>query len=73
VPWHISSNEHKKIKSSIKAEKLKAQEYARRKAEYEVKKEEQRRARDAHHEQRAARLEARRRQEEIIMNVGALK
>lgn len=60
-PWHISSTEGKKIKSSIRAEKKKEQDFQRREADHQVKIKE-----------REARLETRRRKEEAMMNAGAL-
>lgn len=71
-PWHISSTEGRKIKSSIRAEKRKEQEFQRRKAEYETKVREHRQVRDVQIAQREAKLESRRRKEEAMMNAGAL-
>jgi hypothetical protein len=71
-PWHLSSAEYSKIKAKDKAEKKSAREYERRKAEYEVKKEEHRQVREIHLAKREKKLEMKRRQEEIIMNKGAL-
>ncbi|KAF1845225.1 uncharacterized protein K460DRAFT_105256 [Cucurbitaria berberidis CBS 394.84] len=73
TPWHIDSAEHKKIKSMIKAEKKKLQDYEIRKAEHEAKKKEQKEARELYMAQREARLELRRRKEEVMMNAGALR
>ncbi|CBY00419.1 hypothetical protein LEMA_P015490.1 [Plenodomus lingam JN3] len=64
-PWHISATEGKKIKSAIRAEKKKEQEYERRRAEYNTKMDEHRQAKEA-------KLEMRRRKEEAMMNAGAL-
>ncbi|KAF2853127.1 hypothetical protein T440DRAFT_515855 [Plenodomus tracheiphilus IPT5] len=72
-PWHISKTEGKKIKSTIRAEKKKEQEYERRKAEYEAKMIVHRQAKEAQLVQREAKLEMRRRKEEAMMNAGALK
>lgn len=71
-PWHIGSTEGKKIKKEIKAEKRRAQEYERLKAEHEAKRKEQRKGRDEYLAKKEAKLEARRRKEEIMMNAGAL-
>ncbi|KAI0625889.1 OB-fold nucleic acid binding domain [Pyrenophora tritici-repentis] len=71
-PWHLSSTEHKKITHSIKSEKKKLQENERRTAEYEIKKEERRIAREAYDAKRDRKLETRRRKEEIVMNTGGL-
>ncbi|KAH9864274.1 hypothetical protein J1614_010208 [Plenodomus biglobosus] len=71
-PWHISATEGKKIKSAIRAEKKKEQEYQRRNAEYNVKMIEYRQAKEAQLARREAKLEMRRRKEEAMMNAGAL-
>lgn len=71
-PWHITSGEHKQIKSNMKSEKKKVHEYEKRKAEHEAKKEEQRQAREVYLAQREKKLEMRRRKEEVMMNAGAL-
>ena len=72
VPWRLTSADHKKVKLRIKAEKKQLQEYERRKAEHEARKKEQREAREVYTAQREARLEMRRRKEEVMMNAGAL-
>ncbi|KAI8935425.1 hypothetical protein NX059_008003 [Plenodomus lindquistii] len=72
-PWHISATQGKEIKSTIRAEKKKEQEYERRKAEYEARRRERRHAKEAQLAQREAKLELRRRKEEAMMNAGALK
>jgi uroporphyrinogen-III decarboxylase len=71
-PWHISTAEAKKINHDKKVEKKKVQDYERRKAEYEAKKEECRQARDARNAERERKLDARRRKEEVMMNAGAI-
>ncbi|KAI4698649.1 hypothetical protein J4E81_005873 [Alternaria sp. BMP 2799] len=71
-PWRITSAEHKKIKHAIKAEKKKEQDNERLQAEYRVKKEERRLAKEAYLAQREKKLEARRRKEEVMLNSGAL-
>ncbi|KAH7384624.1 hypothetical protein BKA66DRAFT_416831 [Pyrenochaeta sp. MPI-SDFR-AT-0127] len=73
APWYLSSMERKKIKSKIKAEKRRLQDYERRRAEHEAKKIEQKEALEAHMARREAKLEMRRRKEEAMMNSGALK
>lgn len=72
APWHINSAEHRKIKHDIKAEKKRLQDYERRKAEHEARKKEQKEARELYVAQREAKLEIRRRREEVMMNLGAL-
>jgi hypothetical protein len=71
-PWHLTSAEHDQIKAKIKSEKRKLQDYERRKAEHEAKKEEQRKAHQVYLADREKRVEARRRKEEVMMNAGAL-
>ncbi|KAF2675718.1 hypothetical protein K458DRAFT_471200 [Lentithecium fluviatile CBS 122367] len=71
-PWRLTSVEHKKITKEIKLERKKAQEYERRKVEHDAKKNEQRKAREEYLAQKEAKLEVRRRKENIIMNAGAL-
>ncbi len=71
-PWHVSAKEGQKIKSKMKADKKKQQDYERRRAEHFAKKEEHQRARRIHMAQREEKLELRRRKEELIMNAGAL-
>ncbi|KAF2468644.1 uncharacterized protein BDR25DRAFT_290439 [Lindgomyces ingoldianus] len=71
-PWHLTSAEHKKIKKEIKRERRKNQEYERLKVEHEARRGEQKKAWEEYMEKREARLEARRRKEEVMMNAGAL-
>lgn len=71
-PWHVSSREHKQIKARKSLERKKLEEYARRKAEHEVKKEAQRQARAVHMAQKEKKQELQRRKEEVMMNAGAL-
>ncbi|KAF2706298.1 hypothetical protein K504DRAFT_438476 [Pleomassaria siparia CBS 279.74] len=72
TPWHISSAEHKKIVKDIKAEKRRNQEYERLKAEHDIKRKEQKKAREEHLAKREIRHELRRKKEEVMMNQGAL-
>lgn len=71
-PWYISSTEHKKIKKEIKMERKRLHEYKKLKIEHELRKEAQREAREEHRALRDAKLEVRRRREEVMMNAGAL-
>ncbi|PSN73499.1 hypothetical protein BS50DRAFT_514836 [Corynespora cassiicola Philippines] len=71
-PWHLSSAEHRKIKSDLKSEKQRNRNYELRKAEYDAKKQKHRDARAQYMAQRKVKLEARRRKEEVMMNAGAL-
>lgn len=70
--WRVTSAVHQEIKAKIKAEKKKAKEYGKRLREYQIKKDEYETARAAHEARREAKLEARRRREESMMNAGAL-
>ncbi|KAF2193449.1 hypothetical protein K469DRAFT_550151 [Zopfia rhizophila CBS 207.26] len=72
VPWHISSSEHKRIKKEMKVDRMKNQEYERLKTEHEAKKKEQRKTREDCLAKREAKLESRRKKEEVIVNAGAL-
>lgn len=71
-PWHLSSAQRKEVKIQMKKEKKKEQEYVRRKAEYQSKKNEQREAKELYLIQKEARDEVKRRKEEVMMNSGAL-
>jgi hypothetical protein len=71
-PWHLSSAEHKTITKEIKAERKKVQTYERLKAEHEKKRRAQTKVREEYLAQKEAKMEVRRRKENIIMNVGAL-
>lgn len=64
-PWHITPAEGRQIKTNLKLDKKKLQDYDRRKAEHEAKKEAQRREKEKV-------LERQRRKEEVMMNAGAL-
>lgn len=70
--WRVTSAEHAVIKAKIKAEKKKAKEYDKRLHEYQLKRDEYEAARAAHEAKKEAKLEARRRKEELMMNAGAL-
>lgn len=70
--WRVTSAEHGLIKAKIKAEKKKAKEYDKRLHDYELKRVEYEAARAAHEAKKEAKLEARRRKEELMMNAGAL-
>jgi len=71
-PWQISSAEHKRITGEIKSERKKIRDYERRKADHEAKKKEQSKAREEYLAQKEAKLVARRRKENVMMNAGAL-
>ena len=70
--WHLTKSEGQRIKKERKVEQRKAREYERQNVAHEAKKAEQRKARADRLAQREAKIELRRRKEEIIMNVGAL-
>ena len=72
TPWHISSTEHRRIKKEEKLERRKVEESERLRAEYVLKKHDRHVAREEHNKKREAKLEARRRKEEVMMNAGAL-
>jgi septal ring factor EnvC (AmiA/AmiB activator) len=78
-PWHITKEEHSKIKAEDKAERRKNREWEKAMAAHEEKKrahEEEKRRRAREYEkymaEREKRLEVRRRREEVMMNAGAL-
>jgi hypothetical protein len=71
-PWRLTSAEHKKIVQDIESERRKVKRYETELAAYEAKKKEHRRAREEYVAKRDARLEAKRRKDEVMMNAGAL-
>ncbi|KAF1957072.1 hypothetical protein CC80DRAFT_491909, partial [Byssothecium circinans] len=74
-PWRLTSTEHKQILKDMKKEKKKQEEYEeykRAKAAHEAKKAARRKVEEKERERKEAKLESRRRKEEVIMNAGAL-
>ncbi|KAF2274091.1 uncharacterized protein EI97DRAFT_382203 [Westerdykella ornata] len=72
VPWHITKGEHRRIVVAEKYEKKKRAEKERLQREYEEKRMERKRRKEKEMAERERKLEIKRKQEEIIMNEGAL-
>lgn len=72
TPWHITREEHRRIKKEIKLERKRNTEYERLKAEHEVKERARQKEKEEYLKKREAKLEARRRKETVMMNAGAL-